>query len=94
MAYRRRLRFGRRAFVVPVDRWCVVGWVVLFVVIGVAGRAGCLGLLPVEPLSMASHFELSSAVVSQVISLVRSLPSLPRDPHFLLSCRKKHSGTH
>ena len=40
------------------------------------GRAGCLSLLLLKSLSMASHFELSSAVVSQVVSLVRSLLSL------------------
>ena len=55
---------------------CVVGWVVVVVVIGVVGHPGCLGLLLMTSLSIASHFELSSAVVSQVVSLVKSLLSL------------------
>ena len=59
----------------PVVWSCVVGWVVVVVVIGVVGRAGCLSLLLMKSLSIASHFELSSAVVNQVMSLVRSLLS-------------------
>ena len=55
---------------------CVVGWVVVVVVIGVVGRAGCLILLLMKSLSLASHFDLSFAVVSKVVSLVRSLLSL------------------
>ena len=43
---------------------------------GDTGRGGCLRLLLVTSLSTASDFELSSAVVSQVMSLVRSLLSL------------------
>ena len=54
-----------------VVRSCVVGWVVV-----VAGRAGCVNLLLMKSLSMASHFELSSTAVSQVVPLVRSLLSL------------------
>ena len=54
---------------------CVVGWVVVVVVIRVLGRAGCLSLLR-ESLSIASHFELSSAVVSRVTSHVGSLSLL------------------
>ena len=42
----------------------------------VVGRAGCLSLLFMKSLSIASHFAVSSAVVSQVMSLVRSLLSL------------------
>ena len=45
-------------------------------VIGVLGRAGCASLALVKSLPIASHFKLSSAVVSQVMSLVRSLLSL------------------
>ena len=52
---------------------CDVGWVVVVVVIGVVGRVGCLHLLLMKLLSIGSHFELSSAVVSQLMSLVRSL---------------------
>ena len=55
---------------------CVVGWVVAVVVTGVVGRAGCLSLLLMMSLSTASNFELSSAEVSTVVSLVRSLSSL------------------
>ena len=55
---------------------CVVGWVVVVVLVEVVGRAGCLSLLFMKSLSMASHFEVSSAVVSQVMSLVGSLLSL------------------
>ena len=58
--------------VVPVVWWCVVGWLVGVVVIRVVGPAGCLSLLLVKSLSTASHFELSSAVVSQVMSLAKS----------------------
>ena len=56
-------RFGR-----------LVGWLVVVVaVMGFAGRAGCLSLLLVKSLSTASHLKLSSAVVSQVVSLVSSV---------------------
>ena len=41
---------------------------------GDKGRGSCW--LPMQSLSIASHFELSSAAVSQVMSLVRSLLSL------------------
>ena len=51
----------------------LVGWIVVVVVMGVLGRVGCVSLLLVKSLSIASHFEPSSAVVSQVVSLVRSL---------------------
>ena len=51
----------------------LVGWIVVVVVMGVVGRVGCVSLLLVKSLSIASHFEPSSAVVSQVVSLVRSL---------------------
>ena len=55
---------------------CVGGWVVVVLVIGVVGRVGCLSLLLMKSLSIASHFEPSCAVVSQVASLLRSLLSL------------------
>ena len=48
----------------------------LLEVMGVVGRAGCLSLLLMKSLSIASHFELSPTVLSQVMSLVRSLLSL------------------
>ena len=51
---------------------CVVRCVVVVVVIGTVGRAGCLSLLLMSTFSIASHFELSSAALSQVMSLVRS----------------------
>ena len=54
----------------------VAGSVVAAVVIGVVGRVGCLSLLFMKSLSTASHSDLSSAVVSQVMSLVRSLSSV------------------
>ena len=57
-------------------RSCVVSWVVVVVVTRVVGRAGCLSLRLLKSLSIASHFELSFAVASQVMSLVRSLLSL------------------
>ena len=49
-----RLRFGREL------QSCVAGWVIVVVVTGVVGRIGCLSLLPVKSLSIASHFEQSS----------------------------------
>ena len=49
---------------------CVVGWVVVVVLVVVAGRADCLSLLFMKSPSIASHFELSSAVANQVMSLV------------------------
>ena len=49
---------------------CVVGWIVVVVVIGAVGRVGCLSLLLMKSFSIASHFEPSPAVVSQVVSLV------------------------
>ena len=55
---------------------CVVGWVVAVVVMEVVGRVGCLSLLFTKSLSVESHFEPSGAVVSQVVSLVRTLLSL------------------
>ena len=61
--------------VVSLSRVLLVG---LFVVVG---RAGRLSLLLMKSLSTASHFKLSSAVASQVMSLVRSLLG-----HF--GCRK------
>ena len=64
---------------------CVVGWVVVVVVIGVVSRAGFLSLLLVKSLSVASHFELSSAAMSQVMSLVRSLLSLWF--HLVVNCQ-------
>ena len=64
------------ALVVYVVCSCLVGWAVIVVVIWVVGRAGCLSLVLMKLLSTASHFELSSAVVGQVMSLVRSLLSL------------------
>ena len=54
---------------------CVVGWMVVVVLVDVVGRAGCLSLLFMKSLSIASHFELFSAVASQIISIVRSLLS-------------------
>ena len=56
-------------------RVLLVGFVVV-VVRGIVGRVGCLSLLLMKSLSVASHFELSSAAVGQVMSLVRSLLSL------------------
>ena len=50
---------------------CVVGWVVV-----VVGRVVCLSLLLTKSLSLESHLEPSCGVVSQVVSLVRSLLSL------------------
>ena len=64
--------------IVPVVWSCVV-----VVVIGVVGRAGCLSLLLKKSLSIAPHFDLSSAEVSQVMLLVRSLSSLMD----LLACK-------
>ena len=52
---------------------CVAGWVVVVVVIGGADRVGCLSLPLMKSLFIAFHFEPSSAVVSQVVSLMRSL---------------------
>ena len=63
--------FWTLVLVVPVVWSCVVGWVVVVVVIKIVGRAGCLSLLPVKSLSIASHVQLSSAVESRVMSLVR-----------------------
>ena len=54
-------------------RWLVV--VIVVLALGVVGRAGGVSLLLVNALSVASHFKLSSAVVSQVLSLVRSVKS-------------------
>ena len=54
---------------------CVVGWVVVVVVVGVASRFDCLSLFP-KSISLESYFEPSCAVVSQVVSLVSSLMSL------------------
>ena len=52
---------------------CVVGWVVVVVLAAVVGRAGCLSLLFVKSLSIASYFEVSSAVVSQIMPPARLL---------------------
>lgn len=60
----------------PVVLSCVVSWVVVVVVIGVVGRAGCLSPLLAKSHSMEFRFELSCAVVSEVVSLVRSVLSL------------------
>ena len=68
VAYR-GLECGFR-LVVSLGRTCcvVVRW---FVCRGDrVGRAGCLSLLLMESLSTASHFELSSAVQREVMSLV------------------------
>ena len=52
----------------------VVGWVVVVVLVGgVVGRAGCLSLVFMKSLSMASYFEVSSVRVNQVISPGRCL---------------------
>ena len=51
----------------------VVGWIVMVVVIGVMGRAGCLSLLLVTSLTTEFHFAPSCAVVTQVVLLVSSL---------------------
>ena len=67
---------GSTADMSSVSSSSCLSWVVVVVVIGVVGRAGCLSLLPMKSLSMASNFELSSAVVNQVMSLVRSSLSL------------------
>ena len=48
---------------------CWLGWVVAVVSEEAVGRPGCFDL------STSSHFELSFVVVSQVMSLVRSLLS-------------------
>ena len=61
--------FWSWAFVAYVVCSRVIGWVVVVVVMG-------LSLLLMKSLSIASQFELSSAVVSQVMSLVRSLLSV------------------
>ena len=45
----------------------------LSAVIGIVGRAGRSSLPLTKSLSIASHFKWSSAIVSQVLSLVRSL---------------------
>ena len=50
--------------------------VVVVMLVEVVGRAGCISLLIMKSLSVAAHFELSSAVVGHVMSLVRSLLSL------------------
>ena len=55
---------------------CVVGWIVVVMVTRVMGRADCLSLLLMKSLSKESNFELSSAMPSQVMSLVRSLLSV------------------
>ena len=47
--------------------------VVVFLVVVMRGRAGCLSLLLLKSLSIASQLVLSSAAVSQVMSLVKSL---------------------
>ena len=60
------------ALVLYVFRSCVTGWVVVVVLVEVVGRAGCLSLLFMKFVFIASHFEVSSAVVSRVMSLVRS----------------------
>ena len=62
--------------VVCVVRSCVVGWTVVVVLVEVVGRAGCLSLLFMKWLPIATHCEVSSAAVSQVMSFVRSLLSL------------------
>ena len=49
--------FGREFWVVPVVWSCVVGWVVVVVVLEAMGRAGCLGLLLMKSLVIASHFQ-------------------------------------
>ena len=51
---------------------CVVSWVVV-----VVGPVGCLSLLLMASLLfIASHFELNSDIVNQVVSLANSLLSL------------------
>ena len=52
---------------------CVVGWVVMQSLS--LSRVGCLGLLKTTSRSFESHFEPDCAVVSQVVSRVRSLLS-------------------
>ena len=64
------------ALVARVGCPSVVGLVVVVMLMGVVGRIGCLSLLLSISLSMDSHFKQSCAVVSQVMSLVRSLLSL------------------
>ena len=44
-------------------RSCVVGWVVVVVVMGVAGRAGCLSLLLMMSLSIAGRVTREVVVV-------------------------------
>ena len=74
---------------------CVVGWVVVVVVMEVAGRVGCLSLLA-KVVFHESHVKPSCAAVSQLVSLVRSLLSrwtlvgcnyeLMSPSHLLASC--------
>ena len=69
--YRRPLlRLGRG--IQSCTLYCsrVVGWVFVVVVMGVVDRVVCLSLLLMKSLSTASHFELSAAVVSQVVPLL------------------------
>ena len=54
----------------------VWSWVVGWVVMGFVGRAGCLSLLLMKSHAIASHFKLSSAAVSQVMSPTKSMLSL------------------
>ena len=72
-----RMRSASSSLVPPWWWACnvyVVGsGVVVVVVMAFVGRVGCLSLLLAKSLSIESHFEPSRAVVSQVVSLVRSL---------------------
>ena len=65
--------FWSFALVLYVFCSCVTGWVVVVVLVEVVGRAGCLSLLFMKLLSTATHFEVSSAVVSRVMSLAKSV---------------------
>ena len=67
--------FWSWASVVYVVCSCVVGWVVVVVLADVVGRAGCLSLLFMKSLSIAFQFEVSSAVVSQIMPPARLLLS-------------------
>ena len=67
--------FWSWASVVYVVCSCVVGWVVVVVLADVVGCAGCLSLLFMKSLSIAFQFEVSSAVVSQIMPPARLLLS-------------------
>ena len=77
--------FWSCALVVYIGCSCVVGWVVVVVLAEVMGRAGRVRLPFMKKLSIASHSEVSSAVVNQVMSLVKSMSC----PVILVGCRRE-----